>query len=345
MRQFLAALLASVLWQVCGLPAVADTAELGQVGQPRADLTPVELDAFNKGRLLFTQKLPRLGPLFNAESCADCHSIPTVGGSGDLEHAPFLGPGPPSQPAFYPKHALPGWTVPTRPANASRRIPPPLFGLGLVELIPDDTIRAACGQGHPDPAKIRDTLPHNSVARFGIKPILGTTADFVGAALMSESSVTNPMEGPGSKDTDTFADPEVDATFVESLAAYVRGLAPPGRNGNDPAGEAVFRSFGCAGCHVPNMPPAKDVFSDFCVHNMGAVLADGISDHQAKGDEFRTTPLQGLRFRTLYLHDGRAMSLDAAIAAHGGEAQAAASAYQQATAEQRAALLRFLKTL
>jgi CxxC motif-containing protein (DUF1111 family) len=93
------------------------------------------------------------------------------------------------------------------------------------------------------------------------------------------------------------------------------------------------------------MPPAMDVFSDFCVHSMGAAFADGIVDHSARSDEFRTTPLWGLRFRTRYLHDGRAGTLDEAIALHGGEAAPAAAAFRSAGAAQQAALRRFLATL
>ena len=313
-----------------------------ELGQPRADLTAEELAAFNEGKRLFTTKLPKLGPLYNDVACADCHSIPTVGGSGSPEHAAYMGPGG-TDVEVYPRHALAGWTVPARPANVSRRLPPPLYGLGLVERIPDSTIRAACGKGHVDFSKLQGALPHNEIARFGIKPFLGTIPDFVGAALLSESSVTTAIEG--AKDDDAFPDPEVDAKFVETLAAFVRGLRPPGRSGTDPAGEAAFHSFGCAGCHVPDMPPANGVFSDFCLHGMGDGLADAILDHEAKGDEFRTTPLWGLRFKKRYLHDGRATSLDAAILAHGGEAAGAVSAYEQAPSEHRASLLAFLRTL
>ena len=322
--------------------APIDADVLARLGQPRPDLTADELAEFQAGKLLFTQKLPKLGPLFNDEACADCHSIPTLGGSGTLEHVAHMGPAG-RDVELYRRHALPGWTIPTRPSNASRRVPPPLYGLGLIEQIPDATIRAACGEGHVDLAKQQGSLPRNVVARYGIKPFLGTLPDFVGAALLSESSVTNPVEG--TKDDDDFPDPEVDANFVHALAAFVRGLPPPGRNGTDTVGEAAFRSFGCAGCHVPDMPPAMNVFSDFCVHRMGDTLADGIFDHGARGDEFRTAPLWGLRVRNLYLHDGRATSLDAAIVAHGGEAEPAAEAYQNAPSDQRAALLRFLDTL
>lgn len=343
--------LASCETQPAEQPALPETTQAapvqsdasGLVGLPRADLTAAELQAFEAGRQLFSQKLPKLGPLFNAESCSECHAIPALGGSGPLERAVFVAPAANGDVEFYRKQALPGFTVPEHPRNVSRLMPPPLFGLGLVEKIPDATIRAACGKGHPDPAKQLGSTPKNLVARFGIKPFVGTVPDFVDGALLSESSVTTPIDK--SKDEDSYPDPEVDLVFVETLAAFVRGLQPPPRGGNDAAGEAVFRSLGCAGCHVPDMPPAMGVFSDFCVHSMGPALANGIIDHEAQADEFRTTPLWGLRFKQVYLHDGRAKSLHAAIVGHAGEAQPVATAYQKASEEQRAALLRFLATL
>src|ERR1051326_6660007 len=322
---------------------------LGRLGHPRADLTPAELAAFAKGKRLFTVKPPTLGPLYNGETCGACHAIPTVGGSGDLAHATYLGPGTESEVTFYQTHALPDWTIPIRPAGVGPRIAPPLYGLGLIERISDDTIRSACGQGHPGRAKLRPgSLPTNYVARFGLKPILGTVVDFVGGELLFNHSATNPLEGTEtsfSRDRDEFPDPEVDRAFAESLAAFVRGLEPPERNGTDAVGEVAFRSFGCATCHVPDLPPAMGVFSDFCAHRMGEAFADGIVDHGVQSDEFRTTPLWGLRFKNVYLHDGPTASLQGAILAHSGEAWSAASAYQNAPSEQRDALHRYLHSL
>src|SRR5437868_5436705 len=83
----------------------------------------------------------------------------------------------------------------------------------------------------------------------------------VDAALLSEASVTGVLDG--ATDDDAFPDPEADHPYIDSLAAYVRGLAPVPRNGFDAAGAAVFRSFGCAGCHMPNMAPAMGVYSSF----------------------------------------------------------------------------------
>lgn len=338
----LAALLTSTL-SLSSTLADASTPDIGQLGKPRPDLTPDELAAFNEGQKLFIQPLPYVGPFFNELACVNCHAIPTVGGSGDIDHAIFVGPAEGGDVEFYRKHAVPGFTIPPRPANVSRLLPPPLYGLALIERIPDATIRAACGQGHPDPAKLLGSTPVNTVARFGVKPFVGTVPDFIDGALLSESSVTSPIDK--SKDEDSFPDPEVDRAFVDTLAAFVRGMAPPARNGTDKEGEAAFGAFGCAGCHVPDMLPARGVFSDFCVHGMGAALANGIFDHEAKGDEFRTTPLWGLRLRRFYLHDGRATSLDGAITAHAGEGERAANAYRNASNDERAALLRFLNTL
>src|SRR5439155_25490445 len=52
------------------------------------------------------------------------------------------------------------------------------------------------------------------------------------------------------------------------------------------------------------------------LHNMGPGLADGISQGDARGDEFRTAPLWGLGQRIFFLHDGRTRDLRAAIQAH-----------------------------
>jgi CxxC motif-containing protein (DUF1111 family) len=327
-----------------GWLAIASEQDAPVLGQPRAELSSTDLAAFDEGKRRFMEKLPGVGPLFNDERCADCHFAPSQGGSGNLEHVAIVGPAA-NEFEAYRRHALPGWTIPKVPPNASRRVAPALYGLGLVEQIPDDTIRAACATsgGHVDSAKQQGSLPRNEVARFGMKPFVGTVKDFVDGALTSESGVTTVFEH--NTDDDQFPDPEADQALVDNLAAYIRGLRPAPRDGTDAAGENAFRSLGCARCHVPDMAPAVGVYSDFCLHRMGDGLADGIFDHEAKGDEFRSTPLWGLRFRSFYLHDGRATTLHDAITAHGGQATDAVNAYRSASEEQRAALLRFLKTL
>src|SRR5262249_54711947 len=74
------------------------------------------------------------------------------------------------------------------------------------------------------------------------------------------------------------------------------------------AGLQAFRNVGCGGCHIMNQTPVSAAlidttanstvssititpFSDFAVHNMGTGLADGVSQGNANGTQFRSTPL------------------------------------------------------
>jgi len=89
-------------------------------------------------------------------------------------------------------------------------------------------------------------------------------------------------------------------------------------------------------------------FSDFAVHDMGNGLADGVSQGNADGTEFRTAPLWGLGQRLFFLHDGRTSDLYQAIIAHsstGSEANAVISNFQMLSSTDQQALLNFLRSL
>ncbi len=85
---------------------------------------------------------------------------------------------------------------------------------------------------------------------------------------------------------------------------------------------------------------------------MGPGLDDGYTEGNAKTAEWRTTPLWGLGLApgvqggSVYLmHDGRAHSIQQAIALHGGEAAASSARFSQLSAPDQAALIKFLKSL
>lgn len=61
--------------------------------------------------------------------------------------------------------------------------------------------------------------------------------------------------------------------------------------------------------------------------------------------EWRTPPLWGVRDSAPYLHDGRASSLEDAIALHGGEAQLSANRFFRLPPEERSRLLAFLRSM
>jgi CxxC motif-containing protein (DUF1111 family) len=137
----------------------------------------------------------------------------------------------------------------------------------------------------------------------------------------------------------------------------MRLLAPVGRGpvaGAASAGEPLFESIGCTRCHVPTLVTGQSrnplfdrrpvaLFSDLLLHDIGT--GDGIPQADALPDEIRTPALWGLRLRRPLLHDGRAATIEDAVAAHAGEATAAREAFIALAPAQRAALIAFLKTL
>jgi CxxC motif-containing protein (DUF1111 family) len=149
------------------------------------------------------------------------------------------------------------------------------------------------------------------------------------------------------------------------------------------AGHKQFVSVGCANCHVQKVGPADGIYSDLLLHDMGPDLGDtgnyGIFIHDmpveeqkepqiidsnpnnplqpkltpeqlakvtgALRQEWRTPPLWGVRDSGPYLHDGRADTLEQAIAFHGGQASSAAIKFFQLKPEERQQVIAFLKSL
>ena len=84
-------------------------------------------------------------------------------------------------------------------------------------------------------------------------------------------------------------------------------------------------------------------------------MGEGLADHRPEGDangrEWRTSPLWGIGLtktvdkKAMYLHDGRARTLQEAILWHDGEAQAARNRFVALNKAQREQLLKFLGAL
>jgi CxxC motif-containing protein (DUF1111 family) len=142
----------------------------------------------------------------------------------------------------------------------------------------------------------------------------------------------------------------------------------PAENPSESAkrGRSVFSDIGCALCHTPQMQTAPvmnsavlqnrpvNLFSDIFVHHMGARLADDITQGQAGGDEFRTTPLWGVGQRIFFLHDGRTPDLLEAIQDHfsppspkypASEANRVVHKFNQLSPADKQAILDFLRSL
>ncbi|MGA2888196.1 MAG: di-heme oxidoredictase family protein [Terracidiphilus sp.] len=159
---------------------------------------------------------------------------------------------------------------------------------------------------------------------------------------------------------------------VSAFANFMRFLAPPPTgtvilNGaavpaaTIAAGEALFTSVGCATCHNPTLGPTQvsnlvpalsqqtfHPFTDLELHDMGTGFADNIVQGNAGGDQFRTAPLWGLGQRIFLLHDGRDLSVPAAIQNHesnGSEANTVIANFNDLSATQKQELIDFLRSL
>jgi len=89
-------------------------------------------------------------------------------------------------------------------------------------------------------------------------------------------------------------------------------------------------------------------FSDFALHSMGDGLADGVSQGNANGSQFRTAPLWGVGQRIFFLHDGRTNDLYVAIRQHasrGSEANGVIQNFHLLSLTDQQALLNYLRSL
>ncbi len=362
-------------------------------GEPIADLGTGERGRFLLGRALFERLATPdegLGPLYNAERCSDCHNQPAVGGSAtripvlkatrfadgrcDLLTADGGDNIQRRATDLLLAHGLGPEKVPAAATDTARVMAPPLFGLGLVDAVPDRVLEEWADPDDRDGDGISGRLPRlpdGRSARFGRKGDAATVRDFVVAALRFELGFTTPghlaeeaVNGvPIPPDADPMAEPEIDAPTLDQLTDYVRFLASPAPSRELPAavrdtvtrGEALFRQIGCTACHREELRtgPAEVAalatrtirpYSDFLLHDMGAELAN-VCGLDALPGELRTAPLWGLRYRDRLLHDGRAGDVASAVAAHGGEAATARDAFLALPAAAQRALVRFLLSL
>ena len=282
--------------------------------------------------------------------------------------------------------ALPGIPYEILPAGVdkSTRLPPPVFGVGLIENIPVETILSYADEddadgdsisGRPHWVTAADFVPTTEIGgglgeqlgRFGRKASVSSLVQQTATAFQQDMGITNDfLQEEPSITGDTVPDPEVERSTVMDIVVFMRLLSPPPRGEITAAvkrGDTLFNKIGCASCHVPTMQTGPspidalnevdaNVYSDFLLHDMGEELADNRPDGDATGREWRTPPLWGTRLvaeflggTPFYLHDGRATMLEGAIRAHSGEGQNAKEAFFNLSEAQQQAVIAFLESL
>ena len=369
--------------------------------QPLEGLGNGDLGQFQRGQTQFRKGFTiaeGLGPVFNNVACAACHS---GDGRGRPENIllrfsragdPILGEGGPQ----LQDRGIPGAATEVLPGGVetSRRLPPPVFGMGLIEGIAEATILEweDPSDGNGDgisgranwvtpaayvPASEPGGGPGPRVGRFSRKAQVSSLLQQAVEAYHQDIGSTtsyrptdnvNPQAPGAAGGPDRAADPELGQSQVIETVDYLRMLAPPTAGewtSQRRQGETLFAAAGCASCHRPSMrtaPRADDdlavlgnrdvpLYSDLLLHDLGDALADNRPDGSADGREWRTAPLWGMRImreflkgQMFLLHDGRAGSVEQAIALHGGEATAARDAFQAMSAADRAAVVDFVES-
>ena len=267
--------------------------------------------------------------------------------------------------------------------RVSPRLAPAVFGMGLLEAIPERRILERADPGDADgdgisgrPNRATDLRTGRSaLGRFGWKAGRPTVEEQVAAAFQGDMGVTSPLF-PRENHTSaqrapaglpSGGEPEIDGEKLGFVTLYVRLLAVPGRRApDDPRVRRGRRHFeaACASCHTPrwetgDVPGFPELsrqtifpYTDLLLHDMGPDLEDGRPEFEADGREWRTPPLWGIGLadrvgggRASYLHDGRARTPAEAILWHGGEGASAREYFRALPASEREALLAFLRDL
>ena len=261
-------------------------------------------------------------------------------------------------------------------------VAPPMIGLGLLEVLPGDAIRAqlkqqaALGLGG-QVNQVPDVVTGQpALGRFGWKAAQPTVRQQSLDAFANDLGITSALferdACTGAQTRCTAAPhggmPELEPTIDAAITFYARHLAPPARREHDNPdvrkGQALFDRLGCAACHRPQWTTGQHPdstalsgqviwpYTDLLLHDMGPGLAGGLVAFEAGPQDWRTPPLWGLgHTKTVggeavgYLHDGRARTLTEAVAWHGGEAAPARDAWAALPARERRLLIRFLASL
>jgi CxxC motif-containing protein (DUF1111 family) len=240
------------------------------------------------------------------------------------------------------------------------RQPPSVFGLGLVDAIPEGVIIANSDPDDEDGDGISGRVSltdDDRVGRFSWKAQVPSLAEFVRDAIGAELGMTlatqRGLTFGATQDDDDVPDPEFDLIEAQALVFYLANLAPPPRQGDpsDPSvrkGEEVFLEVGCGSCHIPSLDgPSGPVrlYSDLLLHEILPFGSSGIESGSANMREFRTSPLWGIRDTAPYMHSGEADTIEEAIRLHDGEGASSRDAIRMLGPDEMMAVIAFLDSL
>lgn len=257
-------------------------------GEPVAGLSRAERQRFDSGRAVFDSVFTAevgLGPLFNADACAECHEDPVSGGAGDEVEihgtafdsaTAFCDPladrgGPVFQqrvtPALAAALGIDRESLPPPPAARALRTSPDILGFGLLDAVPDSAILSYADPDDRNGDGVSgrpNRFVDGRIGRFGRKAFVPALRNFNDGAFLIEMGVTSaaipveeqPHGDPLPAGTDPTPEPEIGPPALVLADFFVRFLAPPAplrRSGEARRGADAFTTAGCAACHLPRL--------------------------------------------------------------------------------------------
>jgi CxxC motif-containing protein (DUF1111 family) len=224
-----------------------------------------------------------LGPVYNAQACAECHQNPVSGGISQITE---MRAGKFDGTNFYDHPG--GSLLHSRAVDSSiqeymidgnnvhsARTSLNILGDGFVEAVADETfIQLAKNQSAQTGGRIAGQVVFVpivespgavGVGRFGWKDQHASLLSFAGDAYVNEMGVTNPLfpidntsNGDPVDDFDPI--PGIESfDDTDQFAIFMRATKAPPRGAITQAvinGEQTFNAIGCAICHVPTLTTA-----------------------------------------------------------------------------------------
>jgi CxxC motif-containing protein (DUF1111 family) len=263
------------------------------------------LNAFNLGDMQFSVQwdpVKGLGPVITNQNCSICHGNPVAGGTSpvatpmrttffgklnsDGSFNPLTEEGgfvlqPITASKFIKGCPVQGESLPLDATVTSMRLPPDLFGFGLVDNIPDITIENfATSKGMGIQGSVNTVSDWNGKSRpgrFGTKAQFASLLQAASTAFLHDIGVTNPVipnedcpnAAPGTPACPLNIVPQIcirdqepnDPNGKESIQIfdYLVYLAPNTPGAGNANGKALFTSVGCALCHNPTYTTKANV--------------------------------------------------------------------------------------
>jgi len=224
-----------------------------------------------------------LGPVYNAQSCRECHQNPVTGGisqvtelrAGHFDGRRFFDH--PGNSLINDRAIDPSIQERVLAGNEVRtlRVSLNVLGDGFVEAIPDSTLIAIARnqpfdmRGQVVRVPVLEAPGTFRVGRFGWKNQHASLVSFSADAYLNEMGITSPLQPTENTSNgnpidafDTVADPEDDGEDILIFARFMRSTQAPARDEalaatpDAQAGSDTFNQIGCVTCHLRTLKTA-----------------------------------------------------------------------------------------